>query len=174
MMNLIFTRRSFIVFIVFITATLPLALLGQQPDARLFSSLQWRLIGPFRAGRVTSVAGVAGDPNTFYFGTPGGGVWKTTDGGQVWRPIFDKERVASIGAVAVAPSNSQVVYVGTGEQTRGRGLYRSADGGATWQSAGLEDALFIQQIIVDPRNPDVVVVAGNSVGMGLLWQPLPS
>jgi photosystem II stability/assembly factor-like uncharacterized protein len=174
MMNLIFTRRSFIVFIVFITATLPLALLGQQPDARLFSSLQWRLIGPFRAGRVTSVAGVAGDPNTFYFGTPGGGVWKTTDGGQVWRPIFDKERVASIGAIAVAPSNSQVVYVGTGEQTRGRGLYRSADGGATWQSAGLEDALFIQQIIVDPRNPDVVVVAGNSVGMGLLWQPLPS
>src|SRR5579864_1410409 len=90
---------------------------AQQPDAKQFSALQWRLIGPFRAGRVTSVAGVPGDPNTFYFGTPGGGVWKTTDGGQVWRPIFDKQHVASIGAVAVAPSDPRIVFVGTGEQT---------------------------------------------------------
>src|SRR6185312_5831441 len=173
MMIHILTRRSLIALIVFLTAVLPLALSGQQPDAKLFSSMQWRLIGPFRAGRVTSVAGVPGDPNTFYFGTPGGGVWKTTDGGQVWRPIFEKERVASTGSVAVSPSNSQVVYVGTGEQTRGRGLYRSSNGGATWKSAGLEDVLFIQQVIVDPKDPDTVVVAGNSVGMGLLWQPLP-
>src|SRR5690242_17613971 len=162
MMIHILARRSLIALIAFLTVVLPLALSGQQPDVRLFSSMQWRLIGPFRAGRVTSVAGVPGDPNTFYFGTPGGGVWKTTDGGQVWRPIFDKERVASIGAVAVSPSNSQVVYVGTGEQTRGHGLYRSSDGGATWKSAGLEDVLFIQQIIVDAKNPDVVVVAGRS------------
>src|SRR5689334_5897228 len=112
MMSLIPNRRSFTALILFIATILPLDLLGQQPDAKLFSSMQWRLIGPFRAGRVTSVAGVPGDPNTFYFGTPGGGVWKTTDGGQVWRPIFDKERVASIGAIAVSPSNSQVVYVG--------------------------------------------------------------
>jgi photosystem II stability/assembly factor-like uncharacterized protein len=145
----------------------------EQPDGGQFPGLAWRLIGPFRAGRVTSVAGVPGDPNTYYFGTPGGGVWKTSNAGQVWNPIFDKERVASIGALAVAPSDSHVVYVGTGEQTRGHGLYRSSDSGVTWKAAGLEDVLFIQAIIVDPRNPDVVIVAGNSLGMGILWQPLP-
>jgi photosystem II stability/assembly factor-like uncharacterized protein len=152
----------------FISAT------AQQPDSREFTGLKWRLIGPFRAGRVTAVAGVSGDPNTYYFGTPGGGVWKTTDAGQVWHPIFDKERVASIGAIAVAPSNPNVIYVGTGEQTRGKGLYRSSDGGATWQSAGLQDLLFIQAIVVDAQNPDTVIVASNSIGFGILWQPLPS
>jgi photosystem II stability/assembly factor-like uncharacterized protein len=122
---------------------------------------------------VTAVAGIPGDPNTYYFGTPGGGVWKTTNAGQVWRPIFDSVHVASIGALAVAPSDPHVIYVGTGEQTRGHGLYRSADGGASWQPAGLEDVLFIQAIVIDPANPNTVVVAGNSVGMGILWQPLP-
>jgi photosystem II stability/assembly factor-like uncharacterized protein len=144
----------------------------EQPSAKLFSNLQWRLIGPFRAGRVTSVAG-ASDPSTFYFGTPGGGVWKTTDGGQVWRPIFDGPRVASIGAIAVAPSNSNVVYVGTGEQTKGSGVYRSSDAGASWSSAGLQDVPFIQAILVDPANPDVAVAGGNSLGFGILWRPLP-
>jgi photosystem II stability/assembly factor-like uncharacterized protein len=162
------------VLIGLILVALPLAMSGEeQPDSSQFSGLRWRLIGPFRGGRVTSVAGVQGDPNTYYFGTPGGGVWKTSDGGQVWQPIFDKERVPSIGALAVAPSDPRVVYVGTGEQTRGRGLYRSSDGGMTWKSAGLQDVLFIQAIIVDPRHPNVVVVAANSVGVGLLWQPLP-
>ena len=151
----------------------PHLIAAEQPDARQFSALQWRLIGPFRAGRVTAVSGVTGDPNTFYFGTPGGGVWKTTDGGQVWRPIFDRERIPSIGALAVAPSDPRVLYVGTGEQTRGRGLFRSADGGATWTGAGLQDVLFIQAIVVDPKDPNIVVVAGNSVGIGLLWHPLP-
>jgi photosystem II stability/assembly factor-like uncharacterized protein len=122
---------------------------------------------------VTAVTGVPGDPNVYYFGTPGGGVWKTSDGGQVWQPIFDQERVASIGALAVAPSDSRVVYVGTGEQTRGRGLYRSSDGGLTWTSAGLQDVLFIQAIVIDPRDPNIAVVAGNSIGFGILWQPLP-
>jgi len=145
---------------------------GQQLDSKQFPGLSWRLIGPFRGGRVTAVAGVPTDPNTYYFGTPGGGVWKTSDGGQVWQPIFDSPRVASIGALAVAPSDRHVIYVGTGEQTRGRGLYRSSDGGMTWKSAGLADVLFIQEIIVDPRNPNVVVVAANSVGVGILWQPL--
>ena len=160
--------------LVLIFSVLPLHVLGaEQPDAKLFSGMKWRLIGPFRAGRVTVVAGVPGDQNTYYFGTPGGGVWKTVDGGQVWHPIFDKVHVASIGALAVAPSDPHVLYVGTGEQTRGDGLYRSADGGATWQSVGLKDLLFIQAIAVDPHNPNVVVVAGNSAGMGLLWQPLP-
>ncbi len=158
----------------FIAITPLLCGVAQEPDSRQFAGLKWRLIGPFRAGRVTAVAGVPGDPNTYYFGTPGGGVWKTNDGGQVWQPIFDKERVASIGALAVAPSNPKILYVGTGEQTRGRGLYRSSDGGATWQSAGLQDLLFIQAIVVDAQNPDTVIVAGNSIGFGILWQPLPS
>jgi photosystem II stability/assembly factor-like uncharacterized protein len=169
--------RLFLAFIAFI-AILPVALWSQLSsqeaiDSKLFSGMQWRLIGPFRAGRVTAVAG-ATDPNTYYFGTPGGGVWKTTDGGQVWRPIFDKERVASIGALAVAPSDSNVLYVGTGEQTRGNGVYRSTDAGATWKNVGLQDVPFIQGIIVDPKNPDTAVVGGNSVGFGMLWRPLPA
>src|SRR5271155_1694115 len=101
-----------------------------QVDPSLYSAMRWRLIGPHRAGRVSAVAGIPGDPTTYYMGTPGGGVWKTTDGGEVWKPIFDSERVASIGAVAVAPSNPTIVYAGTGEQTRGNGMYKSSDAGA--------------------------------------------
>src|ERR1019366_121297 len=97
---------------------------AQEIDGSQFSAMQWRLIGPFRAGRVTAVAGGAGHPPNSSFCTPRGGGWKTTNSGQVWRPIFDSERVASIGALAVAPSNSNVIYVGTGEQTAGNGLYR--------------------------------------------------
>jgi photosystem II stability/assembly factor-like uncharacterized protein len=122
---------------------------------------------------VTAVAGAA-EPNTYYFGTPGGGVWKTTDGGQVWQAIFDHERVASIGALAVAPSDSNVLYVGTGEQTRGNGVYRSTDAGTTWKNIGLQDMPFIQAIIIDPKNPDVAVAGGNSVGFGILWRPMPA
>ena len=159
--------------IAFLTV-LPLASLAlRNSTASQFSAMQWRLIGPFRAGRVTAVAGVPGHPDTYYFGTPGGGVWKTTNSGQVWRPIFDSERVASIGALAVAPSDSNVIYVGTGEQTAGNGLYRSADGGETWKNVGLRDVPFIQAVVVDPQNPDIVVVGGNSIGVGILWLPLP-
>src|SRR5450755_270856 len=101
--------RLFLAFIGI--AVLPVNLSSQEPiDSKLLSGMQWRSIGPFRGGRVTTVAGAA-DPNTYYFGTPGGGVWKTSDGGQVWNPIFDKERVASIGALGVAPSDSNVLYV---------------------------------------------------------------
>ncbi|MGB8065845.1 MAG: hypothetical protein WCF26_28430 [Candidatus Sulfotelmatobacter sp.] len=165
--------RFFFVFIASIVI-LPVNVSSQERiDSNLFSGLQWRSIGPFRGGRVTAVAGAA-DPNTYYFGTPGGGVWKTTDGGQVWQPIFDKKRVASIGALAVAPSDSNVLYVGTGEQTRGNGVYRSTDAGATWKNVGLEDVPFIQAIVVDPKNPDVAVVGGNSIGFGILWRPMPS
>ncbi len=144
----------------------------QQPDAALFTGMKWRLIGPFRGGRVTAVAGVGGDPNTYYFGTPGGGIWKTTDGGRVWRPIFDSVPVPSIGALAVAPSDSRIIYAGTGEQTPGKGIYRSSDSGATWTNIGLQDVPYIQAIIVDPRNPDTLIVAGNSLGFGILWRPL--
>ena len=162
-----------IILIVLAIAAVPLTLVSQDQTGKPFSGMQWRLIGPFRAGRVTAVVGVPGDPNTYYFGTPGGGVWKTADGGQVWRPIFDQEEVASIGAMAVAPSDSRIVYVGTGEQTRGRGLYRSSDSGMNWSNVGLQDVPFIQAIIVDPQSPNVAVVGGNSIGFGILWRPLP-
>src|SRR5579872_1632271 len=112
---------------------------AQEISPHLYSGLRWRLIGPFRGGRVTCVAGVPEQPNIYYFGTPGGGVWKTTDGGQVWEPIFDQEHVASIGAMAVASSNPNVIYVGTGEQTQGNGVYKSTDAGATWTNIGLKE-----------------------------------
>ena len=163
--------RSLVLLLFVASSSLILA--GQsQPDAALFSAMRWRLIGPFRGGRVTSVAGVPGDPMTYYFGTPGGGVWKTTDGGRVWNPIFDSVRIASIGAVAVAPSATNVIYVGTGEQTPGKGVYKSTDGGKSWTSAGLEDVSYIQAIVIDPHDPDKVVVAANSVGVGIFWRPL--
>jgi photosystem II stability/assembly factor-like uncharacterized protein len=165
--------RLFLALIAHI-AILLVNLWSQEPiESKLLSGMRWRSIGPFRGGRVTAVVGAA-DPNTYYFGTPGGGVWKTIDGGQTWYPIFDQERVASIGALAIAPSDSNVLYVGTGEQTRGSGVYRSTDAGATWEKAGLEDVPFIQEIIVDPRNPDIAVAGGNSIGFGILWRPLPA
>src|SRR5947209_2631602 len=104
-------------------------------DAGLYSGLRWRMIGPFRGGRVNGVSGVAGQPNTFYFGSVGGGVWKTTNAGRTWLPIFDSQPIASIGAVAVASSNPNIVYVGTGEAdmrsqiSYGNGMYKSTDAG---------------------------------------------
>src|SRR5258708_7801802 len=104
----------------------------------LFDSLQWRLIGPFRGGRSVAVTGIAGDPNTFYFGAVGGGVWKTTNTGVTWSPIFDSQRIASIGAIDVAASDPNVIYAGTGEAdirsdlSTGAGIYKSNDAGKTW------------------------------------------
>src|SRR5436190_10454016 len=108
-------RRLTLLGILAVTSLFGTTLLSQQVDPALFSGLRWRLIGPFRSGRVSAGA-IDPDPNTYYIGTPGGGVWKTTDAGQVWTPIFDEARVASIGAMAVSPSNPKIVYVGTGEQ----------------------------------------------------------
>jgi photosystem II stability/assembly factor-like uncharacterized protein len=132
--------------------------LGQQDNPDMYSGLQWRLIGPHRAGRVTAVAGIRGRPAIYYMGTPGGGLWKTTDGGQVWKPIFDDAHVASIGALMLAPSNPETIYVGTGEQTEGNGVYKSTNGGATWTNIGLEETHYISSIIVDPHDPNVVLV----------------
>ncbi|MGH9430500.1 MAG: hypothetical protein ACRD3T_03055 [Terriglobia bacterium] len=129
-----------------------------QLNPNLFSAMRWRLIGPFRAGRVTAVAGIPGKPAIYYMGTPGGGVWKTTDGGRVWKPIFDDVRVASIGAIAVSRSNPSIIYVGTGEQTNGNGMYKSTDAGVTWTHLGLEKTHVISSVLVDPRNPDIVLV----------------
>jgi len=134
--------------------------------------MQWRMIGPFRAGKVNAVAGVPGNPAVYYFAADGGGIWKTTDGGVAWKPIFDKEPVASIGAMALAPSNPNIIYVGSGvnaifsDSSYGDGVYKSVNGGENWQHVGLEDTRHIGRILVDPRNPDVVMVAamGHSSG----------
>ncbi len=119
-------------FLVFIATSASLHGQQQTPqpvDPSLYAAMRWRLIGPYRAGRVSAVAGIPGDPAVYYMGTPGGGVWKTFDAGRVWKPIFDDQHVASIGAVAIAPSDPNVVYVGTGEQTDGNGMYKSTDAG---------------------------------------------
>ena len=140
-----------------------------QYNPQSFSAMQWRLVGPHRAGRVTTVAGIPGDPAVYYFGTPGGGVWKTINGGRTWAPIFDDAHVASIGALALAPSNPDIIYVGTGEETVGNGVYKSADGGKTWSHIGLNDTRYISGIIVDPKDPNVVLVSARdyfSAGSG--------
>ncbi|MGA1997922.1 MAG: glycosyl hydrolase, partial [Bryobacteraceae bacterium] len=140
------------------------ALFGQL-DEKLLKGIEYRLIGPFRGGRVLAVAGVAGDPQTYYFGAAAGGVWKSVDGGAHWNPVFDRQPVSSIGSLAVAPSDPNVVYAGTGEGclrgdiSYGDGVYRSNDGGKTWKNLGLHDTRQIPQVIVDPRNPDIVMVA---------------
>ena len=127
-------------------------------DPSQYAALRWRLIGPYRAGRVSAVVGVPGDPATYYMGLPGGGIWKTTNAGVTWTPIFDDAHVASIGDIAVAPSNPNIVIAGTGEQTDGHGVYRSSDAGATWTNIGLEDTKYISTVIIDPRNPDIILV----------------
>ncbi|MDE2224952.1 MAG: hypothetical protein KGJ46_06760, partial [Xanthomonadaceae bacterium] len=130
-----------------------------------FGALHWRLIGPFRAGRTLAVTGVVGQPNHFYMGAVDGGVWETIDTGRTWQPIFDSEDAGSIGAIAVAPSDPNVIYVGTGESdmrsdiAQGDGMYKSTDGGKTWMHIGLADTQQIAMIRVDPRNPDRVFVA---------------
>ena len=145
-------------------AAIPLA--AQVYNASLYRAMRWRQIGPFRAGRVTAVAGIPGNAAVYYMGTPGGGVWKTVDGGVVWLPIFDQMHVDSIGAIAVAPSNPDVIYVGTGDVSMvggsvnfGKGVYKSTDAGKTWQHIGLEETEHIGNIWVDPHNPDVAIVA---------------
>jgi photosystem II stability/assembly factor-like uncharacterized protein len=137
---------------------------AQSVSPELLNGLKWRLIGPFRGGRVVAVAGVPGDSTTFYFGSVNGGIWKTIDAGIVWTPIFDGQPVGSIGALAVAPSDPKVIYAGTGESdiredlSSGNGVYKSSDGGATWSHIGLEDTRQISRIVIDPQNPQIVYV----------------
>lgn len=149
-----------------------IALTAQEFDPALFSGLRWRLVGPFRGGRVLAVTGVRGQPNVFYFGAVGGGVWKTNDAGRVWSPIFDSQPVASIGAIAVAPANPNIIYVGTGESdmrsdiTYGNGIYKSSDAGRTWTFLGLRDTRQIGRILIDPKDPNILFVAalGHAYG----------
>src|SRR5246127_448304 len=130
-----------------------------------FKGMKYRTIGPFRGGRSLTASGIAGDPTTYYFGATGGGVWKSTDGAVTWTSIFDKEDVSSIGSPAVAPSDPNIVYVGTGEAcirgniSHGDGVYKTLDGGKTWKNIGLRDTRAIGKVIINPSNSDVVFVA---------------
>jgi photosystem II stability/assembly factor-like uncharacterized protein len=138
---------------------------SKQVDQNLLQELRWRLIGPFRGGRVLAVTGVRSQPDTYYFGAVGGGVWKTSDAGRTWNPIFDAQPIASIGAIAVAPSDAHVIYVGSGEADMrssvsvGNGMYKSTDAGKTWKQIGLSDTRQIGRILVDPRDASRVFVA---------------
>ncbi len=140
-----------------------------------FSDLRWRMIGPFRGGRVNAVSGVPGEPEMFFFGSVGGGLWKSANAGRTWKPIFDAQPVASIGAIGVAPSHPAVVYVGTGEADMrdsigfGNGMYKSTDAGLSWTHIGLEATRQIGRVLVDPKNPDVVFVAA----LGHAYGPSP-
>ncbi|MGC1499669.1 MAG: glycoside hydrolase, partial [Terriglobales bacterium] len=150
----------------------PIGGVAQSVSPDLFDGLRWRLIGPFRGGRAVAVAGVPGDSTTFYFGGVDGGVWKTGDAGVVWTPIFDGQPIASIGALAVAPSNSKIIYAGTGESdirsdlSSGNGIYKSLDGGRKWSHVGLDNTRQISRIVVDARDPQVVYVGalGHAYG----------
>jgi photosystem II stability/assembly factor-like uncharacterized protein len=151
----------------------PPAAAGPVPD-RLFEPLRWRLVGPFRGGRVTAVAGVPGQPLVYYMGATGGGVWKTTTAGNEWVPVADGHvKTGSVGALAVAPSDPNVVYAGMGEScirgnvSHGDGVYRSTDAGKTWTHVGLRDTMQIGRIRVHPRDPDHVYVAA----LGHTWGP---
>ena len=146
--------------------------LSAQIDEKLLSAMQYRLIGPFRGGRVLAVSGIAGDPQTYYFGAAAGGVWKSVDGAAHWTPISDKDSIASVGSIAVAPSDANVIYVGSGEGclrgdiSYGDGVYRSNDAGKTWKNLGLRDTRHIPRVLVDPRNPEVVLVAAMGHAFG--------
>jgi photosystem II stability/assembly factor-like uncharacterized protein len=145
--------------------TFVLASFAQSPDARVYSEMHWRSIGPPRAGRARALSGVAGQPNVFYIGFDNGGVWRSTDYGSTWTPLFDRQSTGSIGAIAVAPSNANVIYVGSGagiirpDLATGDGMYKSTDAGKTWTHLGLRDSQMIANIEIDPRNPDRLFVA---------------
>lgn len=144
-------------------------------DLTLLKSLKWRSIGPYRGGRVTTVAGVDSQPNTFYYGATGGGIWKTTDGGLSWQSLSDGQpfHTGSVGAIAVSESDPNVLYVGMGEEpirgnvTHGDGVFKSLDAGRTWKSVGLEDTRQISRIRIHPKNPDIAFVAA----LGHVWGP---
>ncbi|MGA2197125.1 MAG: glycoside hydrolase, partial [Bryobacteraceae bacterium] len=154
-------RRFLLFLICFLTVVS-----AQNFEPKYYSGLQWRMIGPFRGGRTVGAAGIADQPNVFFIGVNNGGVWKTDDFGMTWKPIFDDQPTGSIGAIAVAPSDPNVVYVGSGEGlpqrpdlSVGDGIYKSVDGGRTWRHLGLRDAQQIGAILVDPKDANRVFVA---------------
>ncbi|HZT73813.1 MAG TPA: hypothetical protein VE996_09200 [Terriglobales bacterium] len=155
---------------------LPVAVAASVPTARLTGALRWRSVGPYTGGRVTAVAGIAAQPNVYYMGTAGGGVWESQDYGLSWKNISDKDfKTGAIGALAIAPSNPKIIYVGTGDSAprntvlTGAGMYKSTDGGKTWSYMGLGATHIITWILIDPRNSDIVYVAA----LGHLFGPNP-
>src|SRR5579862_35941 len=170
-MSLRLTRNSFLVGFSFLAlvAAGAVGMVGTlgaagevSPD--LFSGLKWRNIGPFHGGRISAVTGTVGsEPGTFYVGAPIGGIWKTTSGGATWFPIFDQfTNVDSIGAIQVSPSNPDIVYAGTGDSVQGPsgdGMYKSTDAGKTWTHIGLEETTKINKIVIDPRDPNIVIAS---------------
>ena len=138
---------------------------AQSLSPELYQGMRWRMIGPFRGGRTIAITGIPGKPNVFYMAPNNGGVWRTTDYGHTWSPIFDDQPTGSIGTLALAPSNPEIIYVGSGEGLRrpdlsvGDGIYKSTDGGKTWKHLGLRDAQQIATILVDPKDPNRLFVA---------------
>src|SRR5579862_3993152 len=153
------------VLVSIVALCMPHVAVGQQVGPSLYQNMRWRMIGPFRGGRTVAATGVPGQPNVFYIGVNDGGVWKTDDFGLTWAAIFDDQPTGSIGALAVAPSNPDIIYVGSGEGLQrpdlstGDGIYKSLDGGKTWQHLGLRDGQQISGIAIDPKNPDRLFVA---------------
>jgi len=138
---------------------------AQTFDPKLYAGLEWRMIGPFRGGRTVGAAGIPDQPNVFYIGVNNGGVWKTDDYARTWTPIFDDQPTGSIGTLAIAPSDPNIIYVGSGEGLQrpdlsvGDGIYKTTDGGKTWRHLGLRDGQQIPSILVDPRNPNRLFAA---------------
>jgi len=163
--NVMTARRLVFAVCTLLVAALPSITSGQPFDARLYSEMRWRMIGPFRGGRTVAVSGVPGQQNVFYMAANNGGVWKSTDYGRVWTPIFDDQPTGSIGALAVAPSDPSVIYVGSGEGLQrpdlsvGDGVYKSTDAGKTWHHLGLSDGRQIAAILVDPSDSKRLFVA---------------
>src|SRR5579862_5371866 len=162
------TPAAFLLLLSAILAAMPAAAQrgpsGGAPDPALYSSLRYRYIGP-PGNRTDAVAGIPGDPSIYYAGAASGGIWKTTDGGLHWQPVFDDQPVSSIGSLAVAPSDPNLVWAGTGETflrshiSMGWGIFKSADAGKTWQRMGLEKTGRIGRIVIDPRDPNIVFAA---------------
>ena len=157
--------RLFVVLCFFIIFCFSSSTLAQQFDQKVYQSLKWRMIGPHRGGRTVGATGVPGQPNLFYIGVNNGGVWRTDDYGHTWQPIFDDQPTGSIGTLAVAPSNPDIIYVGSGEGLQrpdlsvGDGIYKSTDTGKTWQHLGLRDGQQIGAIIIDPKDANRLFVA---------------
>src|SRR6185437_5666272 len=160
------SKVRFVLLLSCLSLAFPAAFAAPASPDKLTSALHWRSVGPFTGGRVTTVAGIAEEPNVFYMGTAGGGVWESEDYGHSWKNISDKDfKCNNIGAMAVAPSNPKIIYVGTGDSAprntvlTGEGMYKSTDGGKTWKFIGLGETHIISWILVDPQNPDVVYAA---------------